>query len=202
MTALTHVSRMPYRLFSPSISNAHPHSVSRFFHFSATQKRLRDTESVSKEILSGETDKKVFNLGGYHMSPSSARTFNRTLGINDSRFEDGHLETPINNWLAENKPDVLCGCLTWLFDPRISRVFFFTHFCDSMERPEEDEEDLRVKNWLQENGATGVEWQTFYDNNGFTRFGLRPSSKPRDWVVEEMTVEKYLSRNRRKLVGK
>ncbi|KAG2142932.1 hypothetical protein DEU56DRAFT_939038 [Suillus clintonianus] len=160
-------------------------------------------EYVSKQILSGETDHKAhINLGGYHMSPSSARTVNRTLGINDSRFEDSHLDTPINNWLAENKPDVLGSCLTWVLDPHIGRVFFFTHFCDSREQLEEDEEDLRVKNWLQENGATGVEWIALYDKYGFTRFGLRPSSMPRDWVVEEMTVEKYLSRNRRKLVSK
>ncbi|KAG1728915.1 hypothetical protein EDB19DRAFT_2027887 [Suillus lakei] len=85
----------------------------------ASQKRVHNIEHVSKLIL-----------GGDHI----ARAVDRTLGINDSQFEDSQLDTPINNWLADNKPDVL------------AIVFFFTHFCNFREWPKEDKEDLRVKN--------------------------------------------------------
>ncbi|KAG2142933.1 hypothetical protein DEU56DRAFT_979398 [Suillus clintonianus] len=146
--------------------------MSRIFHSSAAQKRIPDTQDVSRLIRWGDVIH--INLGGYHMSPSSARTVNKTLGINDTQFKDGQLKIPINNWLADNKPDVLSGCLTWQFDPLSSRVFFFTHFCDDWVWPEEDEEDLRVKNWLKENGATDTEWIALYDEYGFTHFGLKP----------------------------
>ncbi|KAG2127999.1 hypothetical protein DEU56DRAFT_903183 [Suillus clintonianus] len=147
------------------------------------QKRMPDTqkEEVSECLFKWGDDIDI-NLGGYHMSPSSARAINKTLGINDSEYKDGQLEIPINTWLKDNKPDILSGCLTWQFDPLSSRVFFFTHFCDDWVWPEEDEEDLRVKNWLKENGATDMtEWIALWDEYGFTHYGLKPRAMSSDY---------------------
>ncbi|KAF9235448.1 hypothetical protein BU15DRAFT_64804 [Melanogaster broomeanus] len=137
----------------------------------------------------------VWTLGGYHIPAPVARELNKVLGIDDSPYEDLRVFWAVNNWLVDNnKLHILCRCHEW--PPTrdgMPRMFFFTQFhqwCAGSTRPEvpEREEDLHVKRWLEENGATDVQWVALDDYYGFTRGGTRP------WKCNRAQFEwKYVS---------
>ncbi|KAF9232553.1 hypothetical protein BU15DRAFT_81120 [Melanogaster broomeanus] len=146
----------------------------------------------------------VWTLGGYHIPASVARELNKVLGIDDSPYEDLRMYWAVNDWLVDNdKLHILCRCREWppTRDGK-PRVFFFTQFHEwyaGWKRPEvlEREEDLDVKRWLEENGATDVQWVTLDDYYGFTRGGTRPWKWNRAQIeFKTVSPEEFLERSR------
>ncbi|KAF9234739.1 hypothetical protein BU15DRAFT_78743 [Melanogaster broomeanus] len=146
----------------------------------------------------------VWTLGGYHIPASVARDLNKVLGIDDSSYEDLRMYWAVNNWLVDNnKLHILCQCHEWppTRDGK-PRVFFFTQFHEwyaGWKRPEvlERDEDLDVKRWLEESGATDVQWVTLDDYYGFTTGGTRPWKCDRaQIVVKTISAEEFLERSR------
>ncbi|KAF9234132.1 hypothetical protein BU15DRAFT_79384 [Melanogaster broomeanus] len=110
----------------------------------------------------------------------------------------------VNDWLVDNdKLHILCRCREWppTRDGK-PHVFFFTQFHEwyaGWKRPEvlEREEDLDVKRWLEENGATDVQWVTLDDYYGFTRGGTRPWKWDRAQIeFKTISPEEFLEKSR------
>lgn len=142
-------------------------------------------------------------VGGYHIAASVARILNKNLGIDDSQFEDDRMYWPINDWLADNKLNILAGCHRGVKRSNGTPcVFFLTQFHERGEEMQtislsERDEDKVVKKWLENNGAIDVHWASIEDLHCFTTMGTEPIKVNRaQWIEKRITWEEYRAQRR------
>ena len=122
-------------------------------------------------------------VAGYFVPIDIVHQVLNTLNIPDDGIHDDFLENPINDWLADQKKDILAAVhdrSPMVGTPDDLGVMFLTQFVEVVEgaaRPKETEKDMEVKKWLVEEGGAPeekVEWLRFYDTARITLNGTKP----------------------------
>jgi hypothetical protein len=124
-------------------------------------------------------------VAGYYLTYATVRALMSKLEIDDRGVEDFRLEYPVNNFLAEQgKYNMLAGAISHPVtgDPtQEDGILIMTQFLETDESNpvvEEQNRDIRVKQWLLHEGGVKpdeMEWMSLWDRFYLTpRNGISP----------------------------
>ncbi|KAG5639865.1 hypothetical protein DXG03_002755 [Asterophora parasitica] len=137
-------------------------------------------------------------IGGYHMGLEAAVCIAESLQIDigePTEFNKQHMEWPINDWLSDHGMlHVKAAFLEWpRGEGRRPGMFFLTKsrqvpYAQPVDDLAEEPNDVKVKDWLKQNGAGDVEWLSLLDCYNITLLGAEPKrtgTKFKQYATEE-----------------
>lgn len=143
------------------------------------------------------------------MTFASARQIAARLNIDvgqDTEFRNLRMEVALNTWLCDNgKLNIKAANIEWPRGGGGRGMMFASQFRPAPSRDlVEEETDIKVKNWLEEQGGTDLKWVTFVDEAQITLGGIQPQRCDIKWKEEEYLSPKdfleVLSRSSRRVV--
>jgi hypothetical protein len=125
-----------------------------------------------------------FRLGGYFMDYSTARKVAEQLAIDITQgqgfadWDDQHMEWPFNDWLATHgRLNVKVAGIISPDTDTVGMMFIstFLHIQNNDPGPlTETENDLTVRQWLEELGVDGMQWISMLDTQKIALGGIQP----------------------------
>ncbi len=127
----------------------------------------------------------------------------------DAEHNNMHMEFPINTWLHDNgKLDIKSANIEWPRGSGERGIIFISKFCQVYATDSgnimEDESDIEVKKWLEEQGAMGLRWVSFLDTQKITLGGIQPQRCDIKWggvLPWEEFHARYLAKPVKKFVS-